>query len=88
MALPTLNLDQTGNVEMADAQRLTFNALTSVPLAAALQPYIVVVTATPNAVLTAPKGSVAININGSGVADRMYINTNGTTAWTNVTTAG
>ncbi len=42
---------------------------------------------TPNAVVTAPKGSLYIRTDGSGTADRLYINTNGTTGWTNITAA-
>jgi hypothetical protein len=41
---------------------------------------------TPNAVITAPKGSFYLNTAGTGVADRAYINTNGGTTWTAVTT--
>lgn len=40
----------------------------------------------PNASVTAPKGSLYLATNGSGVADRLYINTDGATAWTAITT--
>lgn len=43
---------------------------------------------TPNAVVSATKGSLYINTAGSTTNDRLYVNTNGTTAWTAVTTAG
>ena len=33
------------------------------------------------------KGSLYLNIAGSGAADRMYVNTDGSTTWTNVITA-
>lgn len=42
---------------------------------------------TPNAVVSAPKGSLYIRTDGSTTNDRLYVNTNGTTGWTNVTTA-
>jgi hypothetical protein len=35
---------------------------------------------------SAAKGSLYINLTGSGVADRMYINTDGGTTWTAVST--
>lgn len=34
----------------------------------------------------APQGSIYLNTTGSGVANRMYINTNGATTWTAVST--
>lgn len=37
--------------------------------------------------LSAAKGSLYLRSDGSGTGDRMYVNTNGTTGWTNVTTA-
>jgi len=36
---------------------------------------------------TAPKGSIYVNLAGSGVDDRLYLNTDGGTTWTVVTTA-
>lgn len=42
---------------------------------------------TPNAVVTAPKGSFYINLAGSTTNDRAYLNTNGGTTWTAITTA-
>ena len=44
-------------------------------------------TGSPNTALTAPKGSLFIRTDGSTTNDRMYINTDGSTAWTNFTTA-
>lgn len=38
--------------------------------------------------LAAAKGSLYLRSDGSGVADRMYVNTDGSTAWTAITTAG
>jgi hypothetical protein len=40
----------------------------------------------PNGVVTAPKGSIATNDAGSGVANRLWINQNGGTVWAAVTT--
>ena len=37
--------------------------------------------------LSAAQGSLYIRSDGSGVADRMYVNTNGTTGWTNFVSA-
>jgi hypothetical protein len=36
---------------------------------------------------TAPKGSLYLRTNGSGTGDRAYINTDGMTTWTALTTA-
>jgi hypothetical protein len=37
--------------------------------------------------MVAPQGSLYMRLDGSGIADRAYVNTNGSTAWTNVVTA-
>jgi len=36
---------------------------------------------------SAPKGSLYSRIDGSSTSTRIYVNTNGSTTWTNVTTA-
>lgn len=41
---------------------------------------------TPNAVVTAPKGSIFVNLTASAISTRMYINTDGGTTWTPFTT--
>lgn len=43
-------------------------------------------TGDPNAAVTAPQGSLYLNLAGSGAADRAWINTNGVTAWTAIVT--
>lgn len=37
--------------------------------------------------VSAPKGSLYLCTDGSSTSTRLYVNTNGTTGWTNVTTA-
>jgi hypothetical protein len=37
--------------------------------------------------LTAPKGSLYLRTDGSSTSTRLYVNTNGSTTWTAVTTA-
>ena len=85
MALPTLNYDFAGNTEIVDAQRLSYNAMTNVQIPAATQPYIITGTGAPT--LTAPKATLYLRLDGSTTNDRAYINTNGTTGWTALTTA-
>lgn len=41
----------------------------------------------PNASVTAPQGSLFLRTDGSSSSTRAYINTNGSTGWTNITTA-
>lgn len=43
-------------------------------------------TGSPNGSVTAVKGSLYLNATGSGVADRAFINTDGGTTWTAITT--
>jgi hypothetical protein len=42
----------------------------------------------PNTALTAAKGSFYLRSDGTGTSDRAYINTDGSTAWTAIATAG
>ena len=42
----------------------------------------------PHASVTAPKGSIYLRTDGSAVNDRVWINTDGSTAWTYITTGG
>ncbi len=85
MALPTQIYDFTGNTEVADGQRLSFDAMTNVAIPAANQPYIVAGTGAPT--FTASKGSLYIRLDGSSTSTRLYVNTNGATTWTNFTSA-
>jgi hypothetical protein len=86
MALPTLNVDMTGNVEIADAQVLTFDSQTGAELAPANRVYLTVSSVSPPT-FSAPKGTLCLSTAGSSVSTRLYVNTNGTTGWTSVTTA-
>lgn len=45
-------------------------------------------TGSPDTSVTAQKGSLYMRLDGSGATDRAYINTDGSTAWTNLVTAG
>lgn len=45
-------------------------------------------TGSPNTALSAPKGSLYLRTDGAGATDRAYINTDGSSAWTNLVTAG
>jgi len=86
MSLPTLLMDTTGNTEVQDAMRLSFDSMTNVAIPAATQPYICAGTGAPT--FTAPKGSVYINLTGSSTSTRLYVNSTGSTTWVNVTTSG
>jgi hypothetical protein len=85
MTLPTLMMDMSGSVDQADGQRLAYDTMTNTPIAGALQPYIVASSIAPT--FSAPKGTICIALNGSSATTRVFINTNGTTGWTSITTA-
>lgn len=87
MALPILNFDMTGNTEIQDAQVLTWDSQTGAQIASASRPYVTVSSVSPPT-FSAPKGTLCLSTAGSSTSTRMYINTNGTTGWTAVTTAG
>lgn len=84
MTLPNLILDTTGNTEIQDAMRLSYDSMTNVQIPAATQPYVLAGTGAPT--FSATKGSLYLNLTGSSVATRLYVN-NGTTTWIAVTTA-
>lgn len=84
MALPTQLIDTTGNVEVSDAQRISWDSMTNVTIPGASQPYLLAGTGTPT--FSATKGSLYLNLTGSSTATRLFVN-NGTTTWIAVTTA-
>lgn len=85
MTLPTLMADMTGNTEIQDGVRLSYNSMTNVAIPAASQPYIVAGTGAPT--FAAPQGTLYIRMDGSSTSTRLYVNTNGSTTWTNFTSA-
>ena len=78
MTLPNLILDNTGNTEVEDAVRLSYNAMTNVPIPVASQLYICAGTGAPT--FTAPQGTMYIRIDG-GAGARLYMNSTGSTTW-------
>lgn len=78
MTLPILLADMTGNVDVSDAQRLSYDAMLNKPIPSASQPYLVAGTGAPT--FTAPQGSMYIRIDG-GAGARLYMNSTGSTTW-------
>lgn len=76
----------TGNVTSSAGDLVASTAAKGVVLGGGAK--VVCGTGDPNATVTAPKGSLYLNLGGSGAADRAWINTNSGTAWTNLITAG
>jgi hypothetical protein len=85
MSLSTRIYDTTGNHEKLDGIQLTFDTMTNVAIPAATQPSVVAGTGAPT--FTAPQGTLYIRLDGSSTSTRLYINTNGSTTWTNFTSA-
>ena len=85
MTLPSLNFDMTGNTEIQDAQRFSWDSMLNKTIVSASQPYMCAGTGVPT--FSAPKGSIYVDIAAAGANLRMYINTNGTTGWGAVTSA-
>lgn len=82
-SVQTFNM--AGNNVLADGVQLTFDTMTNVPIPAATQPSIVSGTGTPT--FSAKKGTLYVNLTGSSVSTRMYVNTDGATTWTSFTSA-
>lgn len=84
MALQTdKDLDMTGNVYKMDSLKVGRDAMLNTALASPV--HFCAGTGAPT--FTAAKGTVYSNITGSSTATRLYVNTDGGTTWTNVTTA-
>lgn len=78
MVLPTLLYDETGNVEIHDAERISWDSMLNKTIPAVSQPYILAGTGAPT--FTAPQGSMYIRIDG-GAGARLYMNSTGSTTW-------
>lgn len=74
-----------GNIVALEGDVIVFDAAYGVQLSSGIK--ILNGTGSPNTVVTATKGSLFLRTDGSGVGDRAYINTDGATAWTAITTA-
>lgn len=85
MTISSKTLDAAGNQVVADGVTLAYDSMTNVAVASSLQPSVIVSSIAPT--FSAPKGTLCIALNGSSATTRMFINTNGTTGWTSVTTA-
>jgi len=75
----------TGNHELQDGIQFTFDTMTNVAIPPATQPSITAGTGAPT--FSATKGSLYIRLDGSSTATRLYVNTTGSTTWTNFTSA-
>lgn len=84
MTISPRTFDTTGNHEILDGVQLSFDTMTNVAVPPASQPSVVCGTGAPT--FSSIKGTLYINLTGSSVATRLYVN-NGTTAWVAVTTA-
>lgn len=87
MTLPILNVDYTGQTLASDAHKVTFDSMLNakIPGGAATHPTWSAGTGAPT--FAAAQGSVYSRIDGSSTSTRLYVNTTGSTTWTNVTTA-
>lgn len=77
--------DTSGNHQIEDGVTLSYDTMTNAVIPSATQPSIVCGTGAPN--YSAKKGTLYINLTGSSTSTRLYVNTDGATTWTNVTTA-
>lgn len=87
MTLPTLALDLTGNVPISAGYGIDYDSMTNVLIAGGSGNHPRIVAGTGAPTFTAPQGSLYIRLDGSSTATRLYVNTTGSTTWTNVTTA-
>lgn len=75
--------DLTGNVPKVDSLQVGRDAMLNTGLTSP----VTFCAGTGAPTFTAAKGTVYSNITGSSGSTRLYVNTDGATTWTNVTTA-
>lgn len=94
--LVTPNIGVASATSVSATSSLTARNATATPAAAAAVPAIAMGSAgvalywgtgDPNGALSAAQGSLFLRTDGSSTSTRAYVNTNGTTGWTNFTTA-
>jgi hypothetical protein len=84
MTISPRSYDLTGNMTTNDGITIAWDAMTNLPIPTATQPSICAGTGVPT--FSAKKGTVYIRLDG-GAATMMYINNNGATTWSVVTSA-
>jgi len=83
MSLSPLVYNTAGNHEILDGVQLSYDTMTNTAVPSATQPSIVCGTGAPT--FSAVKGTLYIRLDGSSTSTRLYINTTGSTTWTNFT---
>lgn len=82
MTLSTRTLDLASNQVQVDGITTSFDSMTNVAIPVALRPGITAGTGVPT--FTAPKGTIYARLDG-GAATMLYVNNNGATTWSVVT---
>lgn len=85
MTVSTRTLDLTGNQIKTDGSTFSYDTMTNVAIPPATSPSICAGTGAPT--FTAPTGTLYIRLDGSSTSTRLYVNTTGSTTWTNFTSA-
>ena len=83
----SLNPSFIGNVGVQSSTDVPVGGTTGVGLTMSTTPNLGVFFGSGAPTLTAAQGSLYLNTAGSGIADRLYVNTTGAAIWTNVATA-
>ena len=76
----------TGIITPISATTITASGVQAIKLGSGTVPGIYVGSGSPNGVTTAAKGSIYIRSDGSGAADRAYVNSDAGTTWTAIVT--
>lgn len=84
MTLSTKTYDLTGNQQTVDGLNIAWDSMTNAVIPVALRPGVTAGTGAPN--FTAPKGTIYTRLDG-GAASMLYVNNNGATTWSIVTSA-
>lgn len=84
MTVSSKTLDMTGNQQVVDGTTIAYDSMTNSVIPVASRPSVVAGTGVPT--FTAPKGTIYTRLDG-GAATMLYVNNNGATTWSVVTSA-
>lgn len=84
MTISTKTLDAAGNQAVLDGMTIAYDAMTNAVIPVATRPGVTAGTGVPT--FTAPKGTIYTRLDG-GAATMLYVNNNGATTWSVVTSA-
>jgi hypothetical protein len=87
MTITSIPASFSGNILVSDGERIRYDSMLNTEITGGIPAHPSITAGTGAPTFTAAQGSLYLRIDGSSTSTRLYVNTNGSTTWTNVTTA-